>query len=74
MSKPEKQLPNFVRYSSMAFQMGFIMFGCAWGGIELDKYVESIEFPVFTVVLVIFGVFAAVYLTLKDIIKTNKNK
>jgi F0F1-type ATP synthase assembly protein I len=72
MPSPEKQLPSFVKYSSMAFQMGIIMFGTAWGGVELDKYVTSIDFPLFTILLVILGVFAAIYLTLKDFIKPKK--
>jgi F0F1-type ATP synthase assembly protein I len=56
----------------MAFQMGIIVFGAAFGGIELDKYITSIAFPLFTIIFIIFGVFAAVYISLKDFIKPNK--
>lgn len=56
----------------MAFQMGVIVFGMAWAGIELDDYVSSINFPLFTIIFVIFGVFAAVYLSIKDLIKPQK--
>ncbi len=73
MQKPKKPLPNFAKYSSMAFQMGIIIFAAAFGGIKLDAYITSIEFPVFTLVLTIVGVFAAVYLSIRDLIKSNKN-
>ncbi len=56
----------------MAFQMGIIIFGSAWAGIELDKYVQSLSFPLFTVIFVLLGVFAALYLTLKDFFNTNQ--
>ncbi|MBN2746415.1 MAG: AtpZ/AtpI family protein [Bacteroidales bacterium] len=71
MPKPEKPLPDFFKYSSMAFQMGIIIFGSAWAGIELDKFVERISFPLFTVLFVLLGVFAALYLTLKDFFNSN---
>jgi uncharacterized membrane protein YedE/YeeE len=56
----------------MAFQMGVIILGSAWGGVELDKYLDTWEFPVFTLVFSILGVFLALYLSLKDLIKTNR--
>ncbi len=72
--QPKKPLPNYVKYSSMAFQMGIIIFGAAWGGIELDDYVKSVSFPLFTVIFVLLGVFAAVYLSIKDLLNSDKNK
>jgi F0F1-type ATP synthase assembly protein I len=41
---------------------------CALGGKYLDKYLEM-TFPIFTLVLVIFGVFVALYQVLKDLLK-----
>ena len=69
MAPSKKPLPDYARYSAMAFQMGLIIFASAWGGIELDKYVKRIDFPLFTIVFILFGVFAAVYLSIKDLIK-----
>jgi len=57
----------------MAFQMGVIIFAAAFGGMKLDDYITSINFPVFTIVFTIVSVFAAVYLSIKDIIKINKD-
>jgi hypothetical protein len=65
---------NFVRYSSLAFQMGIIVFAAAFGGIKLDEQISSVKFPVFTVSLTLFGVFAAVYLTIKDLMNNNNDK
>ena len=74
MSSPKKkQLNSFIRYSSMAFQMGVIIFGSAIGGVKLDEYLKQhhyldIEFPVFTFSFTILGVAIAMYFFLKDLI------
>lgn len=77
--KPEKEpekkplsdgLHNFARYSGMAFQMLTIILITVWGGVKLDK-VLKLETPVFTIVLSLLGVFAALYTSLRDFIKKN---
>ncbi len=70
-------LNNFIIYSSMAFQMGIIILGSAYGGVKLDEYLQAkhfieTDFPIFTVVLSIFGLAAAMYLFLKDLMRNNK--
>jgi F0F1-type ATP synthase assembly protein I len=40
----------------------------AWGGVKLDK-LTGWETPVFTIVLSLLGVFAAIYIAIKDFIK-----
>ncbi len=64
----DKGLKDFARYSGMAFQMIGIILVTTWGGVKLDK-LTGWKTPVFTIVLSLFGVFAALYITLKDIIK-----
>lgn len=67
-SSPKKPLDNsYVRYSSMGLQMGAIIFLLTWGGIKLDHYF-SLKFPVFTIVLALFSVFAALWYFIKDFI------
>jgi len=71
--EPEKKpvsdgLHNFAKYSGMAFQMMAIILVTTWGGVKLDK-VLKLETPVFTVVLSLLGVFAAIYTSLRDFIK-----
>jgi F0F1-type ATP synthase assembly protein I len=39
-----------------------------WGGIELDK-LTGFKVPVFTIILSLLGVFAAIYTAVKDFIK-----
>jgi len=39
-----------------------------WGGVQLDK-LTGWETPVFTIVLSLLGVFAAIYTSVRDFIK-----
>ena len=63
-----KGLNDFAKYSGMAFQMVAIILLATWGGIELDK-LAKFKTPVFTIILSILGVFAAIYSAVKDFIK-----
>ena len=74
MPKKKPPLNNFIQYSSMAFQMGVIIFGSALGGVKLDDYTKAhhyidAEFPVFTLSFTILGVVIAMYFFIKDLIK-----
>lgn len=61
-------LTNWAKYSGMAFQMFAVIFIAVWGGNKLDKLAEN-ETPVFTIILSLLGVFAAIYTVLKDFIR-----
>ena len=61
-------LNSFVRYSSIAFQMGITVFAGAYGGVKLDEYFQ-LSFPVFTLTLTIFSVGVAMYFAIKDFMK-----
>jgi F0F1-type ATP synthase assembly protein I len=63
-----KGLNDFGRYSGIAFQMIAIILITTWGGIQLDK-LAKFHTPVFTIILSILGVFAAIYTVVKDFIK-----
>ena len=66
--KSQSQSNNYVRYSSLAFQMlGIILVG-VFGGMKLDQLINW-EFPVFTVVLSISSVFGAIFFAVKDLLK-----
>jgi len=58
----------FTRYSGIAFQMIAIILLTTWGGVELDK-ITNFKTPVFTIILSLLGVFAAIYTAVKDFIK-----
>ncbi len=63
-----KNLNNYGKYSSIGFQMIFIIIGGTFGGFYIDKWIAW-KFPVFTVVLSILSVIFALYFALKDLIK-----
>ncbi len=70
-SNPKKgnnAIKNFARYSGMAFQMIGIILATTWGGIKLDT-LTGLKTPVFTIILSLFGVFAAIWVAVKDFIK-----
>jgi len=77
MPKKKPPLNNFIQYSSMAFQMGVITFGSAFGGVKLDEYTKShhyidAQFPIFTVSFTILGVVIAMYFFLRDLFRITK--
>jgi F0F1-type ATP synthase assembly protein I len=68
-NKPSNNgMQNFTRYSGIAFQMIGIILITTFGGIKLDK-ITGWETPVFTIVLSLLGVFAAIYVSIKDFLK-----
>lgn len=70
--KPDKEkrppLESYARFSSLAFQMFAIIGIGIFGGVKLDEWLK-IGFPVFTVLLSIISVGAAIYTAVKDLIK-----
>ena len=67
-SPGNKGIKDFGRYSGIAFQMIGIILVTTWGGIKLDK-LAGFDKPVFTIILSLLGVFAAIYTVIKDFIK-----
>ncbi len=55
----------------MALQMGVVIGLAAWGGKKLDAHYQNSK-PIFTIVLSLIGIAAALYLVLKDFIKPKK--
>ncbi|HCI55240.1 MAG TPA: AtpZ/AtpI family protein [Bacteroidales bacterium] len=61
-------LHTYVKYSGLAFQMLAIILISVWGGTKLDK-LFLLETPIFTIILSLLGVAAAIYTAVKDFIK-----
>ncbi len=59
---------NYIKYSSLAFQMGIIIFASTFGGLKLDDYLDW-QFPVFTLIFSVLSVFLALYLALREFFK-----
>ena len=71
--KPEKSQPNegignYARYTGLGIQMVIIILITVWGGIKLDE-LFLLKTPVFTIVLSLLGVAAAIYTAIKDFIR-----
>ena len=60
-------LKNYVKYSTLAFQMGFIILAGVFGGQYLDHLIGW-EFPVLTLILSVLSVIGAIYIAIKDFI------
>jgi len=54
----------------MAFEMIVIIGGTTWGGVKLDELADTK--PLFTVILSLFGVAAAIYIVIKGLLKRFK--
>jgi F0F1-type ATP synthase assembly protein I len=65
---PLKEPNRFLKYSNLAIQMAVTIGLGAWAGVKLDKHYQTSK-PVFTIILSLFGIAAALYLVLKDFIK-----
>ncbi len=65
--KPKKKFDDFIRYSSLAFEMIVIMGIGTWSGILIDEWLE-LGFPVFTLVLMILSVVGAIYHAIRKFI------
>jgi ATP synthase protein I len=67
--KPESSgLKAYARYSGLGIQMVIIILISVWGGIKLDG-LFSLKTPVFTIILSLLGVAAAIYSAIRDFIK-----
>ena len=66
--KKNDQLNNYIKYSSIGFQMMVIIAGGVWGGVKLDELANT-SFPVFTLILSIVSVALGIYLAIKDFIR-----
>lgn len=76
MKKPNDELKKktastlnaYAKYSSMAFQMIFIILAGVYGGVLLDR-LTGWQFPVFKLLLSLLSVILAVYYSIKDFLK-----
>ena len=62
--KPKKKIDDFIRYSSLAFEMVVIMGIGVFAGVKIDSWL-GFKFPVFTLVLMILSVIGAIYYAIR---------
>lgn len=65
-------LNSYARYSSMAFQMIFIIALGVFGGIKVDQWLDSK--PWFTLICTLAGIGIALYVAIKDALRSNSSK
>jgi len=66
-SDPKKNLDQYARYSSMAFQMLVIILAGVFGGFKIDQWLHTR--PVFTVIFSLLAVFLSIYFVVKDLLR-----
>lgn len=65
-------LRKWAALSGIGLQMGATIFVCAWGGKKLDRYF-GMEKSWFTIGLVLFGVFASLFVLMRQLKHLNKD-
>jgi hypothetical protein len=65
------RLRDIAKYTGLAFQMGFIILLGTLAGKYLDRHFQ-LQKPVFTLILSLVSVFAALYISLKDFLFKGK--
>ena len=68
--KARRKFDAYLKYSGMAFQMGIIILVGTYTGKLLDEHFQT-ERPYLTVLLALFSIFAALYISLKDLFTGN---
>jgi F0F1-type ATP synthase assembly protein I len=67
--KKQPENPNaYIKYATMGTQMAVIIGLGVFAGYKLDKYMGN-KVPIFTLVLSLLSVAAAIYLSIKDFLK-----
>ena len=69
--KPPKPLNSYAKYSSLGFQMAIIIGGGCYGGYKLDEHFKNTN-SVFTIILSLLSIGLAMYVVIKDVIKSSK--
>ncbi|PTN10511.1 AtpZ/AtpI family protein [Mangrovibacterium marinum] len=65
---PKDDYNRFIQYSSLAFEMMVIMALGVFAGIKIDAWL-NLNFPVFTLILMILSVIGAIFHAIKNFIK-----
>ncbi len=66
-SKTDDPIKSYAKYTGIAIQMVVIIVVMTFAGVKLDSRRAS-DIPVFTIILSLLGVFAAIYTAIKDFI------
>lgn len=70
--KPKKQLNNYIKFSTMAFQMVAIIGVLTYLGVWLDEKYPN-EYSAYTIIFSLLGVTGAIYFIIKQVTNLNKD-
>ena len=63
---------NYLKFSSLAIQMGVLITLAALGGDWLDESQEN-EFPIWTLIFILLAIFGSLYQIIRAVIKMSKD-
>jgi F0F1-type ATP synthase assembly protein I len=69
--KSREKFDAYLKYSGMAFQMGIIILVGTYAGKMLDSHFQT-QRPYLTVLMALLSIFAALYVSLKDLFTGNQ--
>jgi len=71
-NKYKNKIDNFIRYSSLGFEMMTIIGAGTFGGYKIDQWMKN-EFKGFTLGLMIFSVVLAIIYGTRNLLKKDNN-
>jgi ATP synthase protein I len=73
LRKKKNQLDSYIKYSSLAFQMGATIALFSWIGLELDEW-QNTKQPYYTVAFSLSGVFLSLYLVITGLVNKKNDE
>lgn len=71
-NKRKERVKNYLKFSTIAIQMGALITAAALGGDWLDEYQEN-EFPLWTLILTLIAIFASLFQIIREVSKMSKD-
>lgn len=70
--KRKQRVKNYLKFSTIAIQMGALITAAALGGDWLDDYQDN-EFPLWTLILTLIAIFASLFQIIREVSKMGKD-
>lgn len=71
-SKKSSPIHQYATYSNLAFEMGAVIALGVFGGVKLDKFLNTS--PLFTIVCSLAGIAISLYLIIRSSLKSQKKQ
>ncbi len=68
----QDRVKNYLKFTTLAIQMGALITAAALGGDWLDEN-QNNEFPVWTLVLTLIAIFASLFQVIREVSKMNQD-